>query len=101
MAAYDDRPRRNRDSCCNIFDALESVAKAVRDIPTKTFGDGLAEVRKGQLMSSGTIAVLQKLYVMANNRFRHGMTTPWALTTAEVDFVWVTCTAGILLFVRL
>ena len=101
VAAYDDRPRRDRDSCCNIFDALESVAKAVREMPTKTFGDVLAEVRRGQVMSSDTIAVLRKLYDMANNHFRHGMTTPWTLKPAEVDFVWVTCIAGILLFVRL
>src|SRR5260370_15007957 len=25
--AYDDRPRRDRDACTNIFDAVESVAK--------------------------------------------------------------------------
>jgi hypothetical protein len=25
--AYDDRPRRDRDACSNIFDAMESVAK--------------------------------------------------------------------------
>jgi hypothetical protein len=86
MTAYDDRPRRDRDTCCSIFDALESVAKAVFEMPTKTFGDVLAEVCKRQAMSPDTIAVLQKLYDMANNHFRHGMTTPWTLKVAEVDF---------------
>jgi len=29
MAAYDDRPQRGRDTCKNIFDALESVSKEI------------------------------------------------------------------------
>ena len=29
MAAYDDRPQRDRDTCSSSFDALESVAKIV------------------------------------------------------------------------
>jgi hypothetical protein len=101
MAAYDDRPRRERDMCSSIFDALESVAKAVFQMPTATFGNVLTEVRKQQAMSAETIAVLQKLYDMANSHFRHGMTTPFTLKPAEVDFVLVSCVGGILLFVRL
>jgi hypothetical protein len=101
MAANDDRPRRDRDTCRNIFDALESVAKAVFRMPTKTFGDALTEARRRQAMSSDTIAVLQKFYDMANNNFRHGMTTEFVLKPAEVDFVLVSCVAGILLFARL
>lgn len=101
MAAYDDRPRRERDACSNIFDALESVSKEIFGMPTATFGNVLVEARKRQSMSAETIAVLQKLYDMANGHFRHGMTTPFTLKPAEVDFVLVTCMAGILLFVRL
>jgi len=101
MAAYDDRPRRERDTCSNIFDALESVAKEVFEMPTATFGDVLTQARKQQSMASETIAVLQKLYDMANKYFRHGMTAPFTLKPAEVDFVMVSCLAAILLFVRL
>jgi hypothetical protein len=101
MAAYDDRPRRERDTCSNIFDALESVAKAVFQMPGATFGNVLGEARKQQSIAVETIAVLQKLYDMANGHFRHGMTTPFTLKPAEVDFVLVTCMSGILLFVRL
>jgi hypothetical protein len=101
MAAYDDRPRRERDVCGNIFDALESVAKEVFGMPTGTFGTVLGEARKRQSMSAETIAVLQKLYDMANGHFRHGMTTPFTLKPAEVDFVLISCLADILLFVRL
>lgn len=102
MNAYDDRPQRGRDACKNIMDCLEAVAKEVCRMPTATFGNVLAELRKTPgVLSPETISVLQKLYDMANNHFRHGMTTPFVLQKAEVDFVLVSCLAGILLFVRL
>ncbi|HTT76556.1 MAG TPA: hypothetical protein VMF50_11345 [Candidatus Binataceae bacterium] len=101
MSAYDDRPQRGREACKNIFDALESVAKEIFSMPTATFGHVLAEARKQQSMSAETLSVLQKLYDMANNHFRHGMTTPFTLKSAEVDFVFVSCIAAILFFVRL
>jgi hypothetical protein len=101
MSAYHDRPQRGRDACKNIFDALESVSKEILGMPSATFGNVLAEVRKQQSLASETISVLQKLYDMANNHFRHGMTTPFTLKSAEVDFVVVSCIAGILLFVRI
>jgi hypothetical protein len=99
MNAYDDRPRRDIDVCKNIMDCLEAVAKEVFGMPTATFGNVLAELRKMQTLSPDTTSVLQKLYDMANNHFRHGMTTPFVLQKAEV--VLVSCLAGILLFVRL
>jgi hypothetical protein len=42
-----------------------------------SFGNVLTEARKKQAMVTGTISVLQKLYDMANNHFRHG--TPFVL----------------------
>jgi hypothetical protein len=99
--AYDDRPQRGRDACKNILDALESVSKEIFSMPTGTFGNVLAEARRQQSMSNETISVLQKLYDMANNHFRHGMTTPFTLKSAEVDFVFISCVGGILLFTRL
>jgi hypothetical protein len=101
MAAYDDRPRRERDTCSNVFDALESVAKEVFGLSTATFGDAIVRARKQQAMVPETLSVLQRLYDMANNHFRHGMTTPFTLKPAEVDFVLVSCLAAMLLFVRL
>ena len=101
LAAYDDRPQRDRDTCSNIFDALELVAKTVLKMPTKTFGDVLADIRKRTALSPDMTAVLQKLYDMANNHFRHGMTKPFTLKPPEIDFVLVSCVAGILPFVRL
>lgn len=102
MAAYDERPQRGRDTCKNIFDALESVGKEIFGMPTATFGNVLTEARKQpQRLANDTISVLQKLYDMANSHFRHGMTAPFTLKPAEVDFVLVSCIAGILLLVRL
>jgi hypothetical protein len=101
MKAYEDRPQRGRDACGSIFDALESVSKEVFDLPKATFGEVLNAARKQQSMMSETISVLQKLYDMANAHFRHGMTTPFTLKQPEVDFVFLSCVAAMLLFVRL
>jgi hypothetical protein len=56
MNAYDDRPRRDIDVCKNIMDCLEAVAKEVFGMPTATFGNVLAELRKMQTLSPDTIA---------------------------------------------
>jgi hypothetical protein len=101
MAAYNARPQRGRDTCKNIFDALESVAKEVFAMPTITFGNVLAEARKRQSMTDETISILQKIYDMANSHFRHGMTRNFVLKPAEVDYVLVSCVGAILLFIRL
>jgi hypothetical protein len=101
MAAYNDRPQRGRDACKNIFDALEAVAKEIGQKPRGTFGDVLSDIRKTQFLSNETIGSLQKLYDLANNHFRHGMTSIFILKPAEVDYVLVSCSAAILMFVRL
>ena len=82
-----------------VSHVLEKQAEA--GVATATFGNVLAEVRRRQSMANETSSVLQKLYDMANAHFRHGMTTPFTLKPPEVDFVFVSCVAGILLFVRL
>ena len=51
IGAYDDRPQRGRDTCKNIMDALESVAKEKYGMPTATFGNVLAELRKAHCIS--------------------------------------------------
>ena len=35
--AYDDRPRRDRDACSKMFDAMESVAKEKYQMPNSTY----------------------------------------------------------------
>jgi hypothetical protein len=99
--AYNARPQRGFDVCSNAFDACESVAKEVFGLPTATFGGVLAEARNKKSFATETISTLEKLYSLSNNHFRHGMTEPFALGASEVDFVYLTCLAGILLFVRL
>lgn len=99
--AYNARPQRGIDVCSNAFDACESVAKEVFSLPTATFGGVLAEARNKKSFATETLNALEKLYALSNNHFRHGMTGPFALGPSEVDFVYLTCLAGILLFVRL
>ena len=101
LDAYDERPQRGRDACKNAMDALESVGKIAFSMPTRTFGDVLNEMRRQQRPAPETITVLQRLYDIANNHFRHGMVAPFTLLSPEVDFVMGTCMAGILLIVRL
>jgi hypothetical protein len=101
MAAYNDRPRREQETCSNIFDALESVAKAVFEMPNATFADVVKKMRQRKEASDQTLNVLEKMWVMANEHYRHGMTKPFTLKPAEVDFVLVSCIGAILLFVRL
>lgn len=101
ITAYDDRPRREKDACKNIFDALEATAKTVGQMQTGTFGDVLNSIRKVQYLSSETLSSLQKLYDLANNHFRHGTTKPFSLKPIEVDYFVVSCLGAILLFVRM
>ena len=101
MAAYNDRPQREKDACKNIFDAVEATAKEIHQMPTATFGSVLTEVRKAQSLSTETLASLQKLWELANSHFRHGLTKPFALKPEEVDYVLVSCCGAILLFVRM
>lgn len=101
MSAYNDRPQRGKDACKNIFDAVESTAKEVHQMPMATFGNVLAEVRRLLSLSAETLASLQKLWELANSQFRHGMTKPFELKPAEVDYVLVSCCGAILLFVRM
>jgi hypothetical protein len=77
------------------------VGKVVFELPTRTLGDVLEKARQQRSLASETIAILDKLNRMRDRHFGHGMPTPFALKAAEVDFVLLSCLAGILLFVRL
>jgi hypothetical protein len=101
ISAYDARPQRGKDACKNVFDALEGVAKSVGCMPNGTFGDVLKDIKKNNFLANETITSLQKLYELANNHFRHGMTEPFGLKPAEVDYVLVSCVGAILLFIRI
>jgi hypothetical protein len=46
--AYDARPRRDRDACSNVFDAMESVAKEKLNMPHATFGQVMVHSRQHQ-----------------------------------------------------
>jgi len=99
--AFDDRPRRDRDACSNIFDAMESVAKEVFQIPSSTFGSVLKHIRQTQALESEVIAVLEAINTLRNHKFGHGMTTKFSLSPGEVDFTFLGCIGAILMFARL
>jgi hypothetical protein len=98
--AYDDRPRRERDACTNVFDAMESVAKEKYGMPNATFGQVVAHLRQTQVLNEEIIGVLETINTLRNRNFGHGMVTPFNLYPAEVDFTYVSCIGAILLFTR-
>ena len=96
--AFDDRPRRDRDACTNIFDSLESVAKEVFDMPNVTFGSVLKHIRQTNAFQSEITAILESINTLRNRKFGHGMTTPFDLSSGEVDFTYLSCVGAIILF---
>lgn len=98
--AYDARPRRDRDACANVFDATESVAKEKYAMPTATFGQVVAHIRNNQALNEQIIGVLDAINTLRNRNFGHGMTTPFNLGAADVDFTYLSCIGAILLFTR-
>jgi len=99
--AYDDRPRRDLDACSNSFKAMESVAKVVFNKPNATFGNVLAHIRATGALQTEVINVLDSVNTLRNRKFGHGMQTPFDLSSPEVDFTYLSCIAGNLLFARI
>jgi len=99
--AYDDRPRRDRDACSNMFDAMESVAKEKFQMPNSTFGQVVARIPSTGTMNTQVTNVFNALNDLRNKNFGHGMTTAFQLSPAEVDFAYLSCVGGILLLTRM
>jgi hypothetical protein len=98
--AFDDRPRRDRDACSNIFDALESVAKIKYNRPNDTFGQVKNHIEQNRLLRPEVIEIFTGLNGLRNHNFGHGMVVQFGLTAAEVDFTYLTCIAAILLLTK-
>jgi hypothetical protein len=96
--AYDDRPRRDRDACANVFDAMESVARLKYNRPTETFGQIKNYLEQSNVFRPEVIAIFTALNQLRNQFFGHG--APFPLSAAEVDFTYLTCIGAILLFTR-
>ncbi|MGH9432927.1 MAG: hypothetical protein ACRD3T_15435 [Terriglobia bacterium] len=99
--AYDDRPRRERDACANVFDAMESVAKEKYGRSNCTFGEVVSRLRATHALNEDIIALLVAINALRNHNFGHGMTNPFNLTPAEIDFTYLACIGAILLLVRI
>jgi hypothetical protein len=98
--AYDDHPRRDRDACSNVFDALESLAKIKYNMPDDTFGQVKNHIEQNNLARPEVIAIFTALNQIRNQHFGHGMAVEFNLTGAEVDFVYLNCVSSILLLTR-
>ncbi len=96
--AFDDRPRRDRDACANAYDALESAAQIAYDMPGATFGEVLNAVGRRGEISPQAVRLLRAIEVLGHNTFRHGGAEPFALSPPEVDFIYTSCVAAILVF---
>lgn len=99
--AYNAQPQRPRDACANAFDAVESAGKVVAQVPSGTFGDALKQIRKDQALAPETLRLLEALNMIRHNHFGHGMSEPFSLSPQEVDFVYLSCMAAIILFARM
>jgi len=98
--AYDARPRRDRDACSNIFDAMESVAKEKFGMPHATLGQVVAHIRQTHAMNEQIIGLFDAINTLRNRNFGHGMVAPFGLTGPEVDFTYLSCIGAILLMTR-
>ena len=78
---------------------METVAKTVLQQPTQTFGQVLNYIRSRGLLNLDLVSILEKTNQLANLQFRHG--TEFNLKPPEVDFTYLSCIAGILLFAQL
>ena len=92
--------QRDRDACTNIFDALESVAKIKYNRPNDTFGQVKNHIEQNNLLRAEIIAMFRALSQLRNQNFGHGMAVNFSLTSAEVDFTYLTCIGAILLLTR-
>ena len=51
-------------------------------------------------MNVQIVGVLEAINTLRNRNFGHGMVDPFALSPHDVDFTYLNCLAGILLFAR-
>lgn len=98
--AFDARPRRDRDACSNIFDAMESVGKEKYAMPHATFGQVIAHTRQSQALNVQIIGVLEAINTLRNQNFGHGMAAPFSLSGPEVNFTYLACIGAILMLTR-
>jgi hypothetical protein len=84
-----------------MFDSMESVAKEKYQMPNSTFGQVVARIQQTGTMNAQITNILSALNDLRNKSFGHGMTTPFQLSSAEVDFTFLSCVSGILLFIRM
>lgn len=98
--AYDDRPRRDREACINVFQSVESTAQIRYEMPGRGLDDMLAALQRRRAFNAQLLDALDALNVLRHRNFGHGMAQDFNLSPAEVDFMYLTCIGAILLFTR-
>jgi hypothetical protein len=98
--AYDARPRRDRDACMNIFQAVESAAQIRYAMPGRLLDDVLGALRRRQILNAEVLGILDALNVLRHRNFGHGMAEPFRLSGADVDFTYISSIGAILLLTR-
>jgi hypothetical protein len=99
--AFDDRPRRDRDACSNIFDSMESISKEIFNMPNATFGSVLKHIRQTNALQNEITSVLESINTLRNRNFGHGMTTQFSLSSGEVDFTYLSCIGAVIMFANM
>ncbi|MGA3039088.1 MAG: hypothetical protein ABSE64_16615 [Vulcanimicrobiaceae bacterium] len=100
LDAYDERPRRDRDACVNVFAAVESVAQVKFGMPNARLDNVLTELRRRSTFNVSVVEMLDKVNVLRHRTFGHGTAQAFSLSGTETDFTYLTCMAAILLFAR-
>jgi hypothetical protein len=98
--AYDARPRRDRDACINIFQALEATVQIRYAMLGRTLDDVLAVLRRRQDLNAQALDIVNALNVLRHRNFGHGMAEQFRLSGAEVDFTYLACIGATLFLTR-
>ena len=69
-------------------------------MPDVTFGEVLNAVNRQGVLNEPTVRLLRSIEVFGHNTLRHGRIEAFRFSSAEVDFVFTTCVAAILVFSR-
>lgn len=96
--AYNERPRRDRDACTNMFDAMEAVARERYGLRNAAFDGVIQHIRRAGGFNAQLLAVLESINVMRHRNFGHGV--GFNFNGGEVEFIYLTCIGAILMFTR-
>jgi len=87
LKAFNDRPMRPREACDGLYDATESVAKVVANIPNGTLGRAADALVQNDRLDQHVRKTVQALETVRNNHFGHGGPREFSLELHEIAHV--------------